>query len=50
MPQYEVATLFTRSELMALERMAREAGVTRETMLRWCLQAYAGALECRDDS
>jgi sRNA-binding protein len=46
-PQHPVTTLLTRSELLALERLARQAGVTREEMLRWCLQAYAEEVETR---
>lgn len=49
-PRHEVTTLLTRSEVMALERMARAAGVTKETMLRWCLQAYAAEIQCRNGS
>jgi hypothetical protein len=48
-PQHPVTTLLTRSELMALERMARDAGRTPEVMLRWCLQAYCEEAECRQD-
>lgn len=46
-PQHAVTTLLTRSELMALERMAREAGITPEEMLRWCLQAYSEEFDAK---
>lgn len=39
-PQHEATTLLTRSELMGLERLAREARITPQEMLRWCLQAW----------
>ncbi|MCC7251608.1 hypothetical protein [Hyphomicrobium sp.] len=46
-PQHEVSTSLTRSEHMALERLAREYGITTGEMLRWCLQAYCEEAECR---
>lgn len=46
-PQHAITTLLTRSELMALGRMAREAGIAPEEMLRWCLQAYCEEFDAR---
>lgn len=46
-PQHPVTTLLTLSELMALERLAAQAGITPEEMLRWCLQAYCEESEAR---
>ncbi len=46
-PQHPVTALLTRSELMALERLANQAGITPDEMLRWCLQAMIETDECR---
>lgn len=48
-PRYEVVTMLTRSELMALERLAREWGLTPGEALRWAWQAYAEEADCRRD-
>jgi hypothetical protein len=41
--------MLTRSELMALERLAREWGLTPGEALRWAWQAYAEEADCRRD-